>query len=215
LIVKYKSYWRKTGLKKEWGDLFLKIVAEHKPKHFLEIGVFCGVTARNVCELLEKIHGEKFQYTGVDLFGSDSSNKFNEKEPNYLKEQKFSNPLKNIYYNFFKKENLNSEKSVSNFLAKFSKNVKLLKGNSNKILQNIRLDAVDFAFIDGGHSFETVWNDINNVFKNIKRGGIIICDDYKDATYITGVQEGVDKFVKEKKLKLEIIKGRFAKIIKE
>ncbi len=215
MIVKYKSYWRKTGLKKEWGDLFLKIVAEHKPKHFLEIGVFCGVTARNVCELLEKIHGEKFQYTGVDLFGSDSSNKFNEKEPNYLKEQKFSNPLKNIYYNFFKKENLNSEKSVSNFLAKFSKNVKLLKGNSNKILQNIRLDAVDFAFIDGGHSFETVWNDINNVFKNIKRGGIIICDDYKDATYITGVQEGVDKFVKEKKLKLEIIKGRFAKIIKE
>ncbi len=202
-------------MKKEWGDLFLKIVAEHKPKHFLEIGVFCGVTARNVCELLEKIHGEKFQYTGVDLFGSDSSNKFNEKEPNYLKEQKFSNPLKNIYYNFFKKENLNSEKSVSNFLAKFSKNVKLLKGNSNKILQNIRLDAVDFAFIDGGHSFETVWNDINNVFKNIKRGGIIICDDYKDATYITGVQEGVDKFVKEKKLKLEIIKGRFAKIIKE
>ena len=215
MIVKYKSYWRKTGLKKEWGDLFLKIVAEHKPKHFLEIGVFCGVTARNVCELLEKIHGEKFQYTGVDLFGSDSSNKFNEKEPNYLKEQKFSNPLKNIYYNFFKKENLNSEKSVSNFLAKFSKNVKLLKGNSNKILQNIRLDAVDFAFIDGGHSFETVWNDINNVFKNIKKGGIIICDDYKDATYITGVQEGVDKFVKEKKLKLEIIKGRFAKIIKE
>ena len=202
-------------MKKEWGDLFLNIVAEHKPKHFLEIGVFCGVTARNVCELLEKIHGEKFQYTGVDLFGSDSSNKFNEKEPNYLKEQKFSNPLKNIYYNFFKKENLNSEKSVSNFLAKFSKNVKLLKGNSNKILQNIRLDAVDFAFIDGGHSFETVWNDINNVFKNIKRGGIIICDDYKDATYITGVQEGVDKFVKEKKLKLEIIKGRFAKIIKE
>ena len=202
-------------MKKEWGDLFLKIVAEHKPKHFLEIGVFCGVTARNVCELLEKIHGEKFQYTGVDLFGSDSSNKFNEKEPNYLKEQKFSNPLKNIYYNFFKKENLNSEKSVSNFLAKFSKNVKLLKGNSNKILQNIRLDAVDFAFIDGGHSFETVWNDINNVFKNIKKGGIIICDDYKDATYITGVQEGVDKFVKEKKLKLEIIKGRFAKIIKE
>ena len=22
---------------------------------------------------------------------------------------------------------------------------------------------LDFAFIDGGHSFETVWNDINNV----------------------------------------------------
>ena len=40
--VTYKTYWRKTGLKKDWGQVFLNIVSEHKPKVFLEVGVFCG-----------------------------------------------------------------------------------------------------------------------------------------------------------------------------
>lgn len=211
--VKYKTYWRKTGLKKDWGDLFLKIVAENEPKHFLEIGVFCGVTAKNVCELLNKIHGDQFTYIGVDLFGEKSLNKKNEKEPDYLKKQRFSNPLKNIYYNYIKRENLNSHESVSNLLKKFSKNIDLIKGNSNHVLKNTNMSNIDFAFIDGGHSYETVLNDINHVIKNIKKGGVILCDDYKDASYITGVKKAVDVTVKEKKLKLEVIKGRFAKII--
>ena len=46
-------------LKKDWGNLFLQIINEHKPKVFLEIGVFCGVTARNVCELLKEVHKKK------------------------------------------------------------------------------------------------------------------------------------------------------------
>ena len=211
--IKYKNYWRKTGLKSEWGELFLNIVAKHKPKHFFEIGVFCGVTARNVCELLKKIHGEEFSYTGVDLFGEDHINNTNEKEPSYIKKQKFSNPLKNIYYNYLKRENLNSKESVSHFLKKFKKNVKLVKGDSNDILEKIDVKNVDFAFIDGGHSFETVWNDLNQISKKIKKGGVILCDDYQDATYITGVKKALDKLVEEKKLKLDVIRGRFAKIV--
>ena len=65
----YKTYWRKTGLKKNWGQVFLNIVNEHKPKVFLEVGVFCGVTARNVCELLREINKNEFEYVGIDLFG--------------------------------------------------------------------------------------------------------------------------------------------------
>ena len=211
--IKYKNYWRKTGLKNEWGELFLNIVAEHKPKHFFEIGVFCGVTARNVCELLKKFHGEEFSYTGVDLFGENQSNNTNEKEPSYIKKQNFSNPLKNIYYNYLKRENLNSKESVSYFLKKFKKNVKLVKGNSNDILKTIDIKNVDFAFIDGGHSFETVWSDLNQVSKKIKKGGVILCDDYQGETYITGVKKALDKLVEEKNLKLEVIRGRFAKIV--
>jgi len=213
LKTKYKTYWRKTGLKKEWGDIFLEIVANSKPKHFFEIGVFCGVTAKNVCELLSKLHGDQFTYTGIDLFGENITNKKNEIQPDYLKRQKFSNPLKNIYYNYFKKENLNSYESVSRFLKKFSKNTNLIKGNSNKVLRTINISNIDFAFIDGGHSYETARNDISYVVQNIKKGAIILCDDYNDASYITGVKKAVDVTVKEKKLKLEVIKGRFAKII--
>jgi len=213
LTVIYKTYWRKTGLKKNWGELFLNIVNEHKPKVFLEVGVFCGVTARNVCELLKEIHRNDFRYVGIDLFGERAFQ--DEITPNYLNKQKFSNPLKNLFYNFLLRKNLNSYESVKNFLKKFSKNVTLIKGNSNIILRNLDLKDIDFVFLDGGHSFETVFDDLNSIYKKISsnKNAVILCDDYEDATYITGVKKAVDKFVEINKLKLILIKKRFAKII--
>ena len=213
MTVIYKTYWRKTGLKKNWGELFLNIVNEHKPKVFLEVGVFCGVTARNVCELLKEIHKNEFRYVGIDLFGEKVSQ--DEVTPNYLNKQKFSNPLKNLFYNFLLRKNLNSYESVKNFLKKFSKNVTLIKGNSNIILRNLDLKDIDFVFLDGGHSFETVFDDLNLIYKKISsnKNAVILCDDYEDATYITGVKKAVDKFVEINKLKLILIKKRFAKII--
>ena len=213
MTVIYKTYWRKTGLKKNWGELFLNIVNEHKPKVFLEVGVFCGVTARNVCELLKKIHKNEFRYVGIDLFGEKVLQ--DEITPNYLNKQKFSNPLKNLFYNFLLRKNLNSYESVQNFLKNFSKNVTLIKGNSNIILRNLDLKDIDFVFLDGGHSFETVFDDLNSIYKKISsnKSAVILCDDYEDATYITGVKKAVDKFVEMNKLKLILIKKRFAKII--
>ena len=213
MTVIYKTYWRKTGLKKNWGELFLNIVNEHKPKVFLEVGVFCGVTARNVCELLKEIHKNEFRYVGIDLFGEKASQ--DEVTPNYLNKQKFSNPLKNLFYNFLLRKNLNSYESVQNFLKNFSKNVTLIKGNSNIILRNLDLKDIDFVFLDGGHSFETVFDDLNLIYKKISsnKGAVILCDDYEDATYITGVKKAVDKFVEINKLKLILIKKRFAKIV--
>ncbi len=213
MTVIYKTYWRKTGLKKNWGELFLNIVNEHKPKVFLEVGVFCGVTARNVCELLKEIHKNEFRYVGIDLFGEKASQ--DEVTPNYLNKQKFSNPLKNLFYNFLLRKNLNSYESVQNFLKNFSKNVTLIKGNSNIILRNLDLKDIDFVFLDGGHSFETVFDDLNSIYKKISsnKSAVILCDDYEDATYITGVKKAVDKFVEMNKLKLILIKKRFAKII--
>ena len=57
---KYKEYWRKAGLKKYFGQIFIDLVKDRKPKNFLEIGVFTGVTARNICELLSLINNRKF-----------------------------------------------------------------------------------------------------------------------------------------------------------
>ena len=73
--MKYKKYFRKTSLKqKGHGDFFLQEVFNKKPKFFLEIGVFHGVTARNVCELLYQIHGDNFKYVGLDLFEKNEEN---------------------------------------------------------------------------------------------------------------------------------------------
>ena len=209
---KFKKYWRKTGLNLTWGNKLVEIVKQKKPNHFLEIGVFCGVTSRNICELLNLIHRGNFTYTGIDLFGDEiEDNK--EVKPSYVTNQKFSNPFKHIYYNLYLKENLNSIDSVKKFLQKFGNKVNLYKGNSNKILKNLDIKNVDFAFIDGGHSYQTTLNDIEVVHQNMKgRKGTIVCDDYQDASYITDVKRAIDYYVKKENLSLKLIEGKFAVI---
>ena len=209
---KFKKYWRKTGLNLEWGNKLVEIVKQKKPNHFLEIGVFCGVTSRNICELLNIIHRGNFTYTGIDLFGDEiEDNK--EVKPSYVTNQKFSNPLKHIYYNLYLKENLNSIDSVKKFLQKFGSKVNLYKGNSNKLLKNLDIKNIDFAFIDGGHSYQTTLNDIEVVHQNMKgRKGTIVCDDYQDASYITDVKKAIDYYVKKENLSLRLIEGKFAVI---
>jgi len=150
---KYKEYWRKAGLKKYFGQIFIDLVKQQNPKNFLEIGVFTGVTARNVCELLSSINNKDFFYLGIDLFEDFQEAISNEVVPEFLvNKQNFSNPLKSLVYNFLLKEKLNSLDSVSKFLKKFENNIELKKGNSLSILPKTDLKIFDMIFVDGGHS---------------------------------------------------------------
>ena len=210
---KFKKYWRKTGLNEEWGNTLIQIILEKKPKHFLEIGVFCGVTSRNICEVLNAIHSGDFLYLGFDLFGEKLNQEQYEIQPEYIKNQKFSNPLKHIYYNIILRENLNSKKSIEKFLSKFKKNIILIPGDTNKTLENNDLSKIDFAFIDGGHSYDTTYNDLSILYSFMKnKKKTIVCDDYIDASYITEVKKAVDDFVKKNNLKFQVIKGKFVLI---
>ena len=212
--LNYKSYWRKTGLKGKWGNIFLNKLKEHNPKNVLEIGVFCGVTARNICDFLNNKNGNDFNYIGIDLFGNDQNVKKDEIEPTFLKDQKFSNPLKNLYYNYMLKENLNSIKSVNKLLKKYDQNIKLIAGDTNKVLREIDLKSIDFTFLDGGHSYETVMNDLSILYESMKgRNKVIFCDDYGKESYIAEVEKAVNDFANQNNLKLNLIENRFAEII--
>ncbi len=208
--MRYKKYFRKTSLKQKGvGDFFLSEIAQKKPKTFLEVGVFHGVTARNVCELLFSIHGNDFKYIGLDLFEESDENK-DEVIPN----TKFKNPLKNIYFNYIKKQNPYSIEAVEDLLKKFKNNVSLIKGNSNKILKKIDMSKIDYVFLDGGHDYLTVMNDLDCCNEVLINNGIILCDDY-DLSYAPGVKQAIDEFTIANKLKCQIIcNDRFAKIEK-
>ena len=212
--MKYKNYWRKTGLKNPFGDQFLSILDELSPKHVLEIGVFCGVTARNICDFLNNKNGNNFNYIGIDLFGNNQNVEKDEVEPTFLKDQKFSNPLKNLYYNYILKENLNSVKSVNKLLKKYNQNIKLIAGDTNKVLKEIDLKSIDFTFLDGGHSYQTVMNDLSILYESMKgQNKVILCDDYGKESYIAEVEKAVNDFTNQNNLKLNLIENRFAEII--
>ena len=206
--MRYKRYFRKTSLKQKGvGDFFLNEILAKKPKFFLEVGVYHGVTARNVCELLYQIHGRAFQYIGLDLFEVNNENK-SEIIPN----TEFSNPLKKIYFKYIKKQDPYSISAVRDLLKKFKNNVNLIKGNSNIILKKIDMSKIDFVFLDGGHNYETVLNDLKCCNEVVKNNGIILCDDY-DLSFAPGVKKAVDEFVQENNFDCQIIcNKRFAKI---
>ena len=185
-----------------------------KPKHFLEIGVFCGVNARNTCEYLNKLNDGEFSYIGIDLFGGKKKENINEIEPSFLKNQNFSNPLKKIYYNYILKENLNSLESNQKFLKKFKKNVKLIAGDTNDILKSINISEIDYAFVDGGHSYKTVINDLEILHDNLKgKNKVVLCDDYGEESLIKEVKNAIDDFSKKNSINVKVISNRFAELI--
>ena len=206
--MKYKKYFRKTSLKQKGvGDFFLKEIRKKNPKTFLEVGVFHGVTARNVCELLSQIHKDDFKYIGLDLFEKNQDN-----ELEIIPNTEFSNPFKKIYFKYIIKKDPYSLEAVKDLLKKFKDNVNLIKGNSNSILKKIDMTKIDYVFLDGGHDYDTVRNDLNNCIEVVKKNGTILCDDY-NLSYAPGVKKAIDEFVKENNLSCRILlNSRFAKI---
>ena len=76
------------------------------------------------------------------------------------------------------------------------------------------MSKIDYVFLDGGHDYLTVMNDLYCCNEVLINNGIIICDDY-DLTYAPGVKKAIDEFVEENNLSCTVMyKSRFAKIEK-
>ena len=191
--MKFKYYFRKSSLKKDINsaNILLDQIEIYKPKNFIEVGVFQGVTSRNVCEKLYEIHKENFLFHGIDIF-EDTNINIDNKEMT-IKHNKISNPFKHLIFNIILKKNLFSIDSIYSFLKKFKNNVQLYKGFSETQLPKIDMSKIDMVFLDGGHSYETVRSDLSLILKGIKKNKIIICDDYDQVDY--GVKKAVDELL--------------------
>ena len=189
--MNFKYYFRKSSFKKDIksANILLEQIEKYKPKNFLEVGVFQGVTSRNICEKLNLINNGNFLFYGIDIF-EDTNNSIDNKEMT-IKHNKLSNPLKHLIFNIILKKDLFSIESVYEFLNKFKDNIHLYKGFSDTQLSKVDLSKIDMIFLDGGHSYETVSSDLSLILKEIKKGKIIICDDYDQTSY--GVKKAVDE----------------------
>ena len=203
---KYKKYFRKSYLSSGInGDVLLEDILKYNINKIIEIGVFQGVTARNICELLSASKKD-FMYIGIDIFDLkyDSNDEI-------LPIFKSSNPLNKIYHKYISRIEPYSLEGVEKLLKKFKKNVILYKGNSNEILKDFEHKNIDYVIIDGGHSYDTVKQDLKLSAKILSKEGIIMCDDYMH-NEAAGVKNAVDDFVSNSDFKIEIINKRMAKL---
>ena len=194
-MINYKFYFRKSSFKKDIknANLLLNLIEKNKPKNFLEVGILEGVTSRNICEVLNIINKGNFNFIGIDLFGMDL--KINNKKEFTPISDKISNPLKWIFQKIILRIRPHSKEGVQLLLNKFKNSINILEGYSKDALNLINLEKIDFVFLDGGHSYETVKTDLRILILNLKNNSIIVCDDYNILHY--GVKQAVDE-IKDK-----------------
>lgn len=139
-----------------YKNLFVEI-EKCKPEVILEVGTWNG---EHASQMIQKAleYQNRVHYIGFDLFEE------------ITKEQ-------------IAEENSKQKKGIFlDVLAKLEKiggaNIRLIVGNTRETIKNIPGQPVDFIFIDGGHSLETIESDWRNLQKFITIKTVIIFDDY-------------------------------------
>ena len=130
-------------------DQLLQAVVELQPKSILEIGTWNGHRASQMLRL-----SPGATYYGFDLF-EDASEETDEAE-----------------------KNVKPHHSLAAVKARLEGyRVHLYKGNTRDTLKDFA-EPIDFAWIDGGHSVETIESDWKNVSRVLVPGAAVFFDDY-------------------------------------
>ena len=133
----------------------IDLVKANQPNVVVEIGTWDGGRAIEMAKVNPGMH-----YVGFDLFERAS-------EYSDLKE-------KNVKPHY-------SARQVMDRLDAFSLQATIVCGNTNETFckwADENPESVDLIYIDGGHSVDTITNDYQNALKAIKKGGVIVFDDY-------------------------------------
>ncbi len=134
----------------------IDLVRELKPKHIVEIGTWNGKRAT------EFMAATNCYYTGFDLFES-ATKETDKKELNVKPHEDMTEVAKRI---------------ETAGLGKFA----LIRGDTKETLpkwiESDEFQPFEFAWIDGGHSEETISSDFEHIKKAISPGGVIVLDDY-------------------------------------
>jgi len=150
------AHHKKGNIKKFQNryEELLHMVAKERPERILEIGTWNGNRAIEMCQF-------GAEYVGFDLF-EEATDETDAEEMNVKAHHNVGDV----------REKLIEAGVVAN----------LIPGNTNETLPAYRENSggcpFDFAFIDGGHSIETIQSDWNTVRHLMKPGGLVVFDDY-------------------------------------
>jgi predicted O-methyltransferase YrrM len=90
------------------------------------------------------------------------------------------------------------KKSFDQRLSKYPE-VEAIQEHSTDAVNLFEGDSLDMVYIDGDHTYDFVFNDLNNWFPKVKQGGFIAGHDH----FLNGVNCAVSDFIKNN-YKLEV-----------
>ena len=92
------------------------------------------------------------------------------------------------------------EDKANNRLRRFGNKVTIIKGYSTDVISSIP-DNLDFLYIDGNHSYESVKKDLELYYPKVQPGGIIGGHDF--TTKFLGVSKAIVEFTQKNQLQLQ------------
>lgn len=137
---------------------------------FVELGVFQGRSAAFMGECIRK-SGKKIKFYAIDDF---ESYKNNPSESQHFQGDLYEKCLENL-----------NKCGVRNHVG-------VIKGKSADISKKFDDKSIDFLFLDAGHKYEDVINDLKNWYPKLKNNGLISGHDAAD--YAPGVLRALNEF---------------------
>lgn len=152
----------------------------------VEIGVMGGAVPLFLYDIL--IENNNY-YIGIDPF--EECDNLNGYLFDYLGKN-FGLELEiNSYRTFLNKNHENLE----NIIKKYNlERIKIIKNYSANVANKFEDEQICLLHIDGSHDSISVYQDLNNFHKKIKKNGIIIIDDYDWKSVNFGVSLFLDKY---------------------
>jgi hypothetical protein len=175
--------------------LRVKQLPESHPRKFLEniipknsIGAEIGVWTGGFSNfILETIHPNKIHLIDVWTFDNHTNKAYGSN----IKNQEHINEAYEFTCNRFKEQ---VEK----------RQVVIHKMSSEEACQLFNNNYLDWVYIDGNHTYESVKQDLNIWTNKVKSGGFIIGDDYVWGGKFKPVKRAVDEFKND--LRVEFVK---------
>jgi predicted O-methyltransferase YrrM len=158
----------------------LDLIKQEKPSVIVEIGTWNGDNAvrmlTTAAAALQNTHKAHLAYIGFDLF-----------EEGTAEQDRYENNAKQRVMHRSVEEKL--ERLADQLSAPVKGNgvatlIRLVSGNTRETLPIMagiipqEFGPVDFAFVDGGHSLETILQDMRNLWPLMRPGGLIVNDDF-------------------------------------
>lgn len=177
-----------------WGSihpLFAEIISQLKPQLILEIGSWKGASAIHIANLLQQSSLEGVIICidtwlgGIDNISDDPISGINAF-------RKHGYPT--LYYQF-----------LANIVYAEKQDYIIPFPNTSitvaRYLQRLHLQA-DFIYVDGSHEEDDVYADITHYWSLLRKGGVMMGDDWNAGKTWYGVICAVNRFVKDNQLNL-------------
>lgn len=135
------------------------LITRIKPRRLMEIGTWTGDRARTMIRLAKWYRkADEIDYYGFDLFGQMTTERFAEEKSKWPPTQQEADAK----------------------LRETGAQIHLFQGDTMQVLPGLvgKLPRMDFIFIDGGHSLETIANDWEYARRLMHDKTVVVFDDY-------------------------------------